>query len=329
MASVQNNLFMRLRKWAVRQDENFLTETFAYLLEYLAENEPEAAAEIVARVTGAIVMLSPQQIRGLIIRTQISGDEGIPDIELRTAEHFVIIEVKSEAEVTENQLGRYRRVLQASEVDSKGLVLLTRYPTSVPGADHYFRWYQVAEWIHQEASKYRFKAVSQFLVDQFLGFMKARNMTMSQITWELPTGVRSMRALADMLYEAAVACQLKAQIRGNSYWIGIHVDGRQYWAGISFFAPERLVFGTDYAPVDSEAAEALGVGSNGRMAGQTRSRMVARNRPRIGRIHFFARSKASQMQFLEQFLRENYDLAKKITVPGTTDAGPSAEDSQE
>src|ERR1700722_2549593 len=101
MAGFQNNLLVRLHKWAVRHDENFLTETFAYLLEYLAENEPEAAAEIVARITSGIITLSPQHMRVLEVRTQISGEEGIPDIELRTGQHFVIIEVKSEAEATE------------------------------------------------------------------------------------------------------------------------------------------------------------------------------------------------------------------------------------
>ncbi len=75
MAAFQSNLFVRLHKWAVRQDENFLTETFAYLLEYLIENEPEAACELVARLTGGIITLPPQQVRGLEIRTQISGDE--------------------------------------------------------------------------------------------------------------------------------------------------------------------------------------------------------------------------------------------------------------
>src|ERR1022692_2861743 len=208
MAAFQNNLLVRLHKWAFRQDENFLTVTFAYPLEYLAENEAEAAAEIVSRITGGIIILSPQHMRVLEERTQISGEEVIPDIELRTGQHFVIIEVKSQAKASEDQLRRYRRLLDQSPVASKGLVLLTRYPVSVVGADHYMRWYQIAEWIGLESSRYRFKATSEFLVNQFLGFLKARNMTMGQITWELPIGVRSLRTLTDMLYEAAAACGL-------------------------------------------------------------------------------------------------------------------------
>jgi hypothetical protein len=325
MAAFQNNLLVRLHKWATRQDENFLTETLAFLLEFLRDNEPEAASELISRLSGGVIVLTPQQIRGLEIRTQIIADDGIPDIELRTTEHFVIIEVKSESDATENQLARYRRILVTSGIPYTSLILLTRYPATTAGADRYFRWYQVAEWIDQESNKYKFNAKSEFLVEQFLGLLKARNMTMSQVTWELPTGVRSMRALADMLYEAASACKLKATIRGNTEWIGIHLDGRQYCAGIEFSAPERLYFGTDYASVDPNAAEKLGLGATAPWQDGDGHEWWRDVDLESEDVHFFARSKASQMQFLEQFLRENYEHAKKVTLPGTPNPTPTSE----
>jgi hypothetical protein len=315
----QDNLLVRLHKWAIRQDENFLTETFAYLLEYLAENEPEAAAEIVARITGRIITLSPHHMRVLDVQTQIGGEEGITDIELRTGQHFVIIEVKIEAQATEEQLRWYRRRLDHSPVTLKGLVLLTRYPAvMVAGADHYLRWYEVAELIGLESSRYQFKATSQFLVDQFLGFLKARNMTMGQVTWEMTTGVRSLRNLVEMLYEAAAACDVRAEIRGHSEAIQVFLDGRKYIAEIRYNAPELLRFGTSSAPVDPRKVEELGIGTTW----QWRD-----DRTKVGwerdinleseDVHFFARSKASQMQFLEQFLRENLEYAKKVVVTET------------
>ena len=83
---------------------------------------------------------------------------------------------------------------------------------------------------------------------------------MSQVTWELPTGVRSMRTLADMLHEAAVACGFQAAIKGDSEWMGIFINHKQFWAGIIFNTPERLVVGTENLCVDPELAKALGVG---------------------------------------------------------------------
>jgi hypothetical protein len=50
--SPRYNLLVRLHKWAWRQDENFLTESLAFVLEHLLENEPEAGVRIVALMTG-------------------------------------------------------------------------------------------------------------------------------------------------------------------------------------------------------------------------------------------------------------------------------------
>jgi hypothetical protein len=195
---------------------------------------------------------------------------------------------------------------------------LTRYPAVVTGADHYLRWYHIAELIYQESSKYKFKAESQFLVEQFLGFLKARNMTMGQVTWEMTTGVRSLRNLVDMLYEATAACGMKAQIKGDAWWIGVFIDGRRYWAGIMYSDPETLVFGTDYACVDPERAENLGVGSTYEWDDKKGHEWRREINLQSEELHFFARSKASQLQFLEQFLRENYELAKAVTIEAQT-----------
>src|SRR5262249_57144768 len=108
--------------------------------------------------------------------------------EMRIAnKKLAIVEVKSQSEVNAEQLGRYRRFLEGSRAGSTALVLLTRYPAAVAesGArpDAFVRWYQVAEWLQQERHRYAFQAVSAFLVDQFLAFLTARNMTMGQVTW--------------------------------------------------------------------------------------------------------------------------------------------------
>ncbi len=183
---------------------------------------------------------------------------------------------------------------------STGLILLTRYPAPVPGADHYFRWYHVAEWIYQESSKYKFKAESQFLVEQFLGFLKARNMTMGQVTWEMTTGVRSLRNLVDMLYEAAAACGLRAQLGGSAASIFVFLDGRKYSAGIRYNAPELLRFATWNAPVDPKKVEELGIGTTWQWTDdKTKVGWERETNLESEDVHFFARSKASQMQFLE------------------------------
>src|SRR6516162_6194609 len=187
MASPSNNLLLRLHKWAWRQDENFLTEAFAHLLRYLLENEPEAAVAIVKTLTGGFLNLSYEEAKLLEVRTQVFLGEGTPDLELRTLKQLAYIEVKLESELGPLQLSRYRSLLQASGIEQTALFLLTRYPANVAEGeekpDGLLRWYQVAEWISQERTRYSFKPVSSFLVDQFLEFLGARNMTMGQVTW--------------------------------------------------------------------------------------------------------------------------------------------------
>jgi hypothetical protein len=313
----QDNLLVRLHKWAARQDENFLTEAFSFLLEHLARNDAQAAAAILSHVTNGIIS-QPADMPKLVIRTQVRGEQGIPDMELRTDRYFVIIEIKSEAAAEEAQLRKYREKLEdeknAIPGTVAGLFMITRYPVSISGADEYFRWYKVAEWIETECHNYPVKANSQFLVDQFLGFLKARNMTMGQITWEMPMGVRSLRTLADMFYEAAIACGLKPQIVGTLEWMGIKLDGNKYWAGIQYSDPERIVFGTNMACVDPVKADALDVGStyewDNKKGHGWRRELVLESEE----THFFSRSKASQLQFLEQFLRESHALAMKVTI---------------
>jgi hypothetical protein len=59
MASPVANLFLRLHKWAARQDENFLTESLAVVLEQLLALAPEVGTRLVARLTGGFIDLPP------------------------------------------------------------------------------------------------------------------------------------------------------------------------------------------------------------------------------------------------------------------------------
>lgn len=57
MASLSMNVFLRLHKWAWRQDENFMTEALAVVLEHLLVLAPEVGVRLVARLTGGFIDL--------------------------------------------------------------------------------------------------------------------------------------------------------------------------------------------------------------------------------------------------------------------------------
>jgi hypothetical protein len=333
MESPENNLLLRLHKWAHRQDENFLTDTFAHLLQHLLSEEPEAAANLLRRLTAGFFQLTVAEARHVAIRTQVTLTEGTPDLELRTLTQLAFVEVKVESEPDAEQLRRYRRLLSESGLGSTALILLTRYPADLKlgteGPVPCVRWYQVAEWLEEEAGRYRFKPVSAYLVNQFLGFLGARNMVMGQVTWELAGGARALRTLTDMLYEVASACGLPAQHQGSWDYMGIKMGASlkrpDYYIGIYLDRPEVLVFETGYRKVDAEAAARLGVEGVYEWTTATGHGWQRKLDLNSEKAAFFVRTKSRQMQLLEEFLRECLDTVKRIEIGG--DAGlPDEED---
>lgn len=319
MAQGHNNLLLRLHKWAWRQDENFLTEAFAHVLQQLVDNEPEAAARLLKAITLGFLDVRTEKVRLVEIRTQVFSSEGTPDLEIRTTQELIYFEVKSESEIRPTQLERYRRLLKESGLGRTALFMLTRYPLDlqgvISGPDASIRWYQVAEWLEEERRRYTFKAVSEYVVAQFLDFLTTRNMTMGQVTWELAGGLRALRALSDMLFEVAKACGCHAQLYGDKSSMGIHLDKRKYWIGVYYDQPESLWFETNYCKVDPVAAERLGVEGVYEWTQEPGHGWRKGMNLESEDVHFFSRSKASQMQLLEIFLKECLETVRRIELP--------------
>lgn len=137
MASRANNLFLRLHKWASRQDENFLTESLAVVLEQLLVPAPAVGTRLVSQLTRGFIDFAPEDASAIELRTQVEALQGRPDLEIRTPRHLVWVEVKAESELRTGQLAGYRVLLGESGVAPTQLVLLTRYPESFkPGEAH-------------------------------------------------------------------------------------------------------------------------------------------------------------------------------------------------
>jgi hypothetical protein len=99
MSSPGNNLFLRLHKWASRQDENFLTESLAVVLEQLLVLAPAVGTRLVAGLTGDFIKLPPEDASAIELHTQVEAGQGRPDLEIRSPHRLVWIEVKAESEL--------------------------------------------------------------------------------------------------------------------------------------------------------------------------------------------------------------------------------------
>jgi hypothetical protein len=158
-------------------------------------------------------------------------------------------------------------------------------------------------------------APAKLLARQLLDFLEARSMTLVQVGKYMPEGLRALSNLMNMLFEAASACKVSVKKGAGWDYIGLKLDGSKYWVGVTFAEPEKLWFSTS-SKIDPEAARKLGVGDLGEenwVPGRFRWHrgIELDSEP----VHFFSRSKVSQMQWLEGFVKECLALARKIETP--------------
>jgi hypothetical protein len=323
MAPAASNLFQRLHKWAARQDENFLTESLAVVLEQLLALAPEVGTRLVARLTGGFVGQPPEDASRIEVATQIEGRTGRPDLAIRSPHRLAWIEVKVESELRAGQLEGYRVLLAESGVEQTRLILLTRYPqsarTDTARADLELRWFEVADWFEAELpTAVAADDVAGFLVRQFLDFLEARGMTITQVGKYMPEGLRALSNLTNMLGEAAAACGTKVVRKSwTDEAIGLTLTGG-FWVGVEFDEPDTLWFSTVDNPFNPEA-----VGEHPGWEQYPKSwragecyacRKLALDSEEV---HFFSRSKVSQMECLEGFLRECLQQAKSFGTTGS------------
>jgi hypothetical protein len=327
MAPPANNLFHRLHKWASRQDENFLTETLAVVLEQLLELAPSVGVRMVSRLTGGFIDRPPEEASAIEVSTQVEAGSGRPDLEFRTPYRVAWLEVKAESVLRVGQLEGYRVLLAESGVAETRLILLTRYPETFTSdaarPDLELRWFEVADGFEDELpAAVAAGEVAVFLVRQFLDFLEVRRMTLAHVGKFMPEGLRAMSNLMNMLVEAAAACKVTAKRTWTKEYIGLNLSGG-YWIGVDFSEPETLWFST-WERINSEAGVRLGVGEvfqDSRAPGGYRWRRKLELESET--VHFFVRSKVSQMECLESFLRECLTQARSIE---TADQPPIAEE---
>jgi hypothetical protein len=333
MEAPANNLFLRLHKWAARQDENFLTESLAVVVEHLLVLAPDVGARLVNLLTGGFLGVHAEDAGAIQVRTQVETGEGRPDLELSMPDRLAWIEVKAESSLRTGQLEGYRVLLARQGVPQTRLILLTRYaeefrPEQAP-PDKEVRWFEFADWLENELPAAEAAgAVAGFLARQFLDFLGTRGMTLNQVSKYMPEGLRAWGNMLNMLVEAAAACKVAAKTSASLEYTGVKIDaaGRKYWVGTDYTTPDKLCFGTS-SQIDPKKAAELGVGElteENWVPGRNRWwRCVELDSESI---HFFSLSKVKQMEWLIRFLRESLELAHRIETP---DQPPSPEAPEE
>jgi hypothetical protein len=320
---LSRNLLTRIYKWANRAEENFLTEAFAHLLDHLCEHAPRGAARILQQFG---IEISPAHVGSLRITTQATGAYGRPDMEIRAEGRLLtFIESKVQDKVRPGQLAAYRQQLKESGLPQTRLILITRYPITLPPRepppDKAVRWYQVAEELEADSRhKLIDHPVCKFLVAQFCGFLREKNMTMDHVGPELIDGAHAMTSLLAMVREAMVPCKLKVTPARSERHIGYNLQKKQFFFGLYWKEPQILVFFARYG-VSPDAAKRAGGGEVVKVKlkkpGEKKRRESYSWRRRADltdkNIDFFNRSKGQQQSYIAEFFSSSLAKARAVS----------------
>lgn len=312
-----NNLLISLHGWAHRQDENFVTDSFAHLLRQLLEGDPTVGLDILARLTDDHFPPADVDVKMIRIRTQVTGQFGRPDLEIIYANHRILIEVKVDSGLGDDQLGRYLKILGLNTCNTT-LILLSRHAVEVDSniKDQVIakRWFEVAHWLGEHIDAERIvHPINQFLVRQFAGFMEYRGMTIEKIGPELITGLAAIRNLAGMLELWMIDHQRTSAPSFGRNWSGFYTprDTQNYFVGLYHDHPGVLVFETNKMPFNKDAASQLGIGRVLKASGLKWVNEFPLNDPDD---NFFSLLREQQIAKLEQFLSASLEAAEKLRI---------------
>jgi len=307
----ENNLLLKLHRYSHRQDENFITESFVHLLVHLIEFEPTAGINLLNKLSSNKIRWSKKEAKKISIQSQIKTDEGIPDIEVRLSiDKLMYIEVKVESDFSHNQIKRYKNVLKMSDCAETHLTVLTRYPyienseSEMP--DSSFRWQHVVDWLDKLVEDID-NDVNHFIINQFVNFLKMRGIAMKKVSLELVNGLKSFNNLMHMIGEAITANKYKIDQRsGAKDWYGYHFSSRNYDVGTYFETPELIQINCHHkAKVSEKTNFKIGYMEENR---RWYNLLYLESED----VHFFARSKESQLQCLEKFIKESVEFGNTL-----------------
>lgn len=309
MKSETINIFNQLYKWSGRQDENFTTEAFIYVLLHLQQVDPEAAAVLLHQLTDSKVLLDKEQIEFVEIKTQSTTEQGRPDIEIRFHNILIFIEVKINSDFEETQISRYRSELNKSGISNNLLITVTKYAypfyqkNAAEQPDINIRWHQIADWLKDLRPVYQ---TSTFLITQFVNFLIKRGIAMEKVSWELSNGISSFQSLLTMINEALTAQKIPIYRASAAWdWYGFYIEDKKLFVGIYLNKPTLVTINTE-VPLKQGTDTPISIGKVEN--GQWQNDLDLESEEN----YFFARTKASQVECLESFLQNSVNFAKTL-----------------
>jgi hypothetical protein len=304
-----SNLFKDLSRHLSERHEDFLTNSFVYLLNYLLDNEKPlgiALLNFICVKNSEFVFSEGEEV---VITTQKSTSEGTPDIEIKSIDKCIYVEVKHDSGLGIKQIERYRKALGNERMPVKKIVLLTKFSldfeeSKEEGApDKHIRWYQIHRYLEELKPR---GEVGKFLINQFIGFLEGKQMAIQRVGWEYTNGIRAFLNLVNMIGIAIEDLGIKIYQKTAGWeWRGYYLEGRDEFCGVYFEEPDSIYlfsFGLlSYKPQEKDFRFPFYEDDGG-----TYFELALED------AHFFALQKDEQLDFLKKFISTCHSEAKRL-----------------
>jgi hypothetical protein len=308
------DIFSTLAKYSLTEVENYLTESFVFLLSHLLEKERDSALELLSELCVVDNEFAFDKDEAISVTTQAATEQGTPDIKISSPNKLLYIEVKHDSPLGERQIERYKQALDDSSARIKKVILLTRFAVAFGDEeatpDKHVRWFEIYNWIanHPIADP-----VSTYLANEFKSFLEEKQMTIQRVGWEYINGVPAFINLMNMVDLAIQNAHIDfyptfpraTALEWRGFYLGKH---KEFWCGIHFNNP--LVFTFEIFEKTKFNKELLRESKYKLQEGKERLWF----RLPLEEIHFFSLDKDEQLAELTKFLKTAYQDAQKMKI---------------
>jgi len=246
--TLDSNIFSALSKYNSAIDENYLTESFVFLINELLRREPSFGTKLLNQICVVNNDFHFASDENILVSTQEVTEYGTPDIRISSQDKLIYIEVKHDSPLGIQQISRYQKALGSSSAPIKQVVLLTRFAVDVGESEKpykHIRWFEIYNYLASMKTEIKDPACI-YLIDSFNSFLEAKQMTLQKVTWEYINGIPAMLNLINMIEVAIQGASIDfyKTFPKSAGWDfkGFNLRNHDFWCGFYFSNPLVLTF---------------------------------------------------------------------------------------
>ncbi|MBA7655791.1 hypothetical protein ES703_63700 [subsurface metagenome] len=306
------NIFSALAKYNSAIDENYLTESFVFVINALLQREHPSGLEILTKLCVENNEFSFDIGEDISVSTQETTEQGTPDIKVSSPDKLIYVEVKDYSPLGPQQLARYRKALEPSAATIKHVVLITRFAIDFEEQEEkpykHVRWFEIYNWLTNVRTKAK-DPISAYLIESFKSFLEVKQMSIQRVSWEYINGVPALINLVNMIEVAIQGASLPIYGKSPGWGFkGFYVESKEFWCGIHYSNPLIITF----EMMDKKKFNAKLVEAPSYTVREGRYRMWFGLQ--LEDMHFFSLDKDKQLEEITNFVKKAYSEAQQMRI---------------